>query len=58
MNINLGMPQIIMIAIFSLNILVTAKHHGEQKNEKYNVLSAILGVALNIWILSAGGFFG
>lgn len=58
MNMNLGMPQIIILVIYAINLILTAILHGKPREGKNNVLSTIIGIAINMWILSAGGFFG
>lgn len=54
----MGTPQIILLVLLGLRLLITANKHGQQREDKYNVFFALLDVAILIWILVAGGFFG
>lgn len=53
----LGAPQIIMIAIDAVNLAVAAVHHGEPKEENYNVFISLIALAIQLAILTWGGFF-
>ena len=50
-------PQVVMIAMYVLNIYDTAQHHGEPRRGTNNVLVALLGVALSVVVLYYGGFW-
>lgn len=50
-------PQIIMIVLYSINLITSATKHGEQKEESYNFWVTLLSTALSIWILKWGGFW-
>ena len=60
MNINftLGIPQLIMCAIYTLNLCIYAVNHGKPKKDKYNFGYCLVGTVINITILKCGGFFG
>lgn len=51
------LPQIIWIALWAMNLGINACKHGEQTNGKYNFFVASISAGINVWILSAGGFF-
>lgn len=50
-------PQYTMIIIWGLHLLMGAALHDKPKTGKYSIISAIIGTALSVWILSSGGFF-
>jgi hypothetical protein len=60
MNINftLGIPQLIMCAIYIWNLGMYAVNHGKSKEDKYNFWHCLVGTAIIITILKWGGFFG
>lgn len=53
----MGTPQIIMIAMYGLSIGIAMAKHGEQRKDKYNVWSAIIGSSIGCAILWWGGFW-
>lgn len=55
----MGVPQILMIVLFSLNILVAILQHGKLETtiRRHNAFSDILANAIIIAILYAGGFW-
>ena len=57
-NFALGIPQLIMCAIYICNLGTYAIKHGESKDEKYNFWSCLIGTAISVMILKWGGFFG
>lgn len=50
-------PQIIWILLISINLLATARLHGEEKTGEYNFFASLIGAGITFWILYAGGFF-
>ena len=53
----MGLPQIILMALFAINFCIVAAKHGQpQKN--YDVRSTLLAAAIDIALLWWGGFFG
>ena len=54
----MGVPQIILLVLVGIRLLVNANKHGLPREDKYNVFFTMIDVALLIWILIAGGFFG
>ena len=53
---NFGWPQVIFICLFFGDIVLSFVKAGEQKGE-YNPIATIIAVAVEVWILAAGGFF-
>lgn len=55
----MGIPQILMIVIYSWNILFAILRHGELETtiRRHNALYDILANAIIISILYAGGFW-
>lgn len=53
----MGTPQIIWIVIASLSLFLSLIKHGEDKG-KFSFWNTLFAVAIDVWILSAGGFFG
>lgn len=58
MYINLGMPQIIMLIIYGINIGSSLVNHGKQREGKHSFWATLVATGLSAWILSSGGFFG
>ncbi|MGL4801907.1 MAG: hypothetical protein ACRC18_06550 [Cetobacterium sp.] len=50
-------PQVAMIILLTLGVGINLSNHGEMRNDRYNFWTSMLGVAINVWILRAGGFF-
>ena len=55
-ELNIVVPQIVILVLYLLNFLLSAVHHGEEQ-EPYNVWMTMLGIAVNFAILKWGGFF-
>jgi hypothetical protein len=53
----LGIPQIIMIALIISSIVISIVNHGK-KREPYNAYSVLIGAVLEVALLYWGGFFG
>lgn len=58
MNLNLGIPQIIMLIIYGTNIGISLVVHGKPREGKHSFWTTLIGTGLSAWILSTGGFFG
>ena len=54
----MGIPQIIMIILMTFNITFGLVNHGKPRTDKYNVWTNLIGCAIEVAILTAGGFFG
>lgn len=52
-----GWPQWIMIFFMALALLPHAIKHGHERVSTYDISGAVIGVLIQIIILSAGGFF-
>ena len=57
MTFTLGVPQIIMIALYVMSLGLCAVKHNKPREDKYNFWAALIGTAINITILKCGGFF-
>lgn len=56
MNINIYNG--IMLALMIMSLTVNLVKHGEYKtDERYNFFTALIGVAIEIFLLYKGGFF-
>lgn len=53
----LGVPQIIMIALMISSIVISIVNHGKDR-EPYNAYSALIGAVFEVALLYWGGFFG
>lgn len=54
----MGIPQILMIILFSMSIGMSAVEHGKPKTGNNSVWSSVIGVAIEVALLWWGGFFG
>lgn len=54
----MGWPQVVMIFLLGCDFTIDLIKHGEPKEGKYNVWTAMVAVALNAYILYKGGFWG
>lgn len=54
----MGVPQIIMTIMFTINLAVSLVLHGEIKEEKVNFFAVLITSAIEVGILYWGGFFG
>jgi hypothetical protein len=54
----MGIPQILMIIFYTLNLGVNLAHHGEPSLVKYNFWSSLLVAVVVFALLWWGGFFG
>lgn len=55
-ELSIGVPQIVVLVLYLVNITLSAVHNGEEQGP-YNVWMTMLGVAVNFAILKWGGFF-
>jgi hypothetical protein len=53
----MGVPQIILCALYTLSLGIHLAKHGEPKNDKYNFFGSFITVAIIIGLLLWGGFF-
>lgn len=54
----MGIPQIIMIIIMSMNVTINLVENGKPRDGKYSFFGTLFGTGINIAILWWGGFFG
>lgn len=50
-------PQIIMIALFAINLCLNAYLHGKPREGKYSFWTTLIGQAMKVGLLLWGGFF-
>jgi hypothetical protein len=53
----MGIPQIILCALVTLNIGVALAKHGEPRTGKYGFFSSLFSAAIMFTLLIWGGFF-
>ena len=53
----MGIPQIIIIVLFAMDLGLSLAKHGEDKEGKYNFWESLICVIINFFILYCGGFF-
>ena len=59
MSFNLGLPQIIMLVIFTLGLGINLAKDGQYKTEeKYSFGVSFVATVINVAVLYWGGFFG
>lgn len=55
---HLGIPQILILAIYFMNIGISLAKNGERKDDgTYSVWSTLIATAISLGILAWGGFF-
>jgi hypothetical protein len=54
----MGICQIIYVAMLFMGLGVSLKEHGEPKRGTNNAWYSIIGVIIQLVLLSFGGFFG
>lgn len=50
-------PQILMVILLAIDAGVSLAQHGKPRSP-HSIWTSLIAIALNVWILSAGGFFG
>ena len=53
----MGIPQWIMIALWSIALVEEARHDGELNIKKYNFNATLVATLVTAWLLWWGGFF-
>jgi len=53
----MGLPQIILLVLFAINLLAAAHFHGEDKEGTYNFWVTLIGDGTVMALLIWGGFF-
>lgn len=57
-DFTLGIPQLILCALYIWSLGMHAVKHGESRDDTYNFWHCLIGTAITIAILKWGGFFG
>lgn len=53
----MGIPQIIMIVMMCLVLFIDITNHNKPREGKYNAWQTLISVAIQISLLTWGGFF-
>ena len=53
----MGSAQIILLCLINLNLLAASYMHGKPKTGTHSLWTTVIGNAIVLWILIAGGFF-
>ena len=53
----MGIPQIIMIVMMCLVLFINVANHNKPREGKYNAWQALVSIAIQISLLTWGGFF-
>jgi hypothetical protein len=53
----MGWPQITLLILVAFNIGIAATNHGKPRNN-YSIFWSLTDVAILLWLLTIGGFFG
>lgn len=51
-------PQVVMLALYFIQIGFSLSKHGEPKTGKHNFFVSVIATAIGAWILYKGGFWG
>ena len=54
----LHLPQLILLALYSVELGMVLAYHGQPKTGRYNFSVTFFAIVLNLSILYWGGFFG
>lgn len=57
MEITLGVPQALYLALCVVTVVYEAAHHGKERIGKHNAYASLAVWAIEIAILTWGGFF-
>lgn len=53
----MGVPQIIVIVLYSASLCVAANQHGKMIESKHNFWVALIAIGIEVGLLIWGGFF-
>lgn len=53
----MGVPQILMIALLSFSLALSANKHGKDREGKENFWVTLISLAIHVSLLICGGFF-
>lgn len=54
---DMGIPEIIFLAIYAINLLYAIVNHGKACRYAHNAYASAIGTAIGISLLYFGGFF-
>ena len=54
----MGIPQILIIILYGINLLLYAHDHGKPKEGYTNFWSGLIGTCISVGLMWWGGFFG
>lgn len=57
MNIVIGWPQAVYLALACIGFGFECARHGQQKTAKHNAWGAIIALLVVLFVLYSGGFF-
>lgn len=55
---NMGVPQLICLALYGYNLGYVAANNGNPKRGEYSIVATSIGAVIGLSILYCGGFFG
>ena len=53
----MGIPQVIMIVMLALALFINIVEHNKPREGKYNAWQALVSIAIQVSLLTWGGFF-
>ena len=53
----MGIPQVIMIVLLALMLFINIANHNKPREGKYNGWDALIAIAIQVSLLTWGGFF-
>ena len=53
----MGIPQIIMIVMLALTLFISVANHNKPREGKYSAWQALVSIAIQVSLLTWGGFF-
>lgn len=53
----MGIPQVIMIVMLALMLIINIANHNKPQGGKYNGWDALIAIAIQVSLLTWGGFF-
>lgn len=54
---HLGIPQLLILALYFMNIGMNVAKNGEPKEGTYSAATSLIATAISLTILAWGGFF-
>lgn len=56
-GVSVGIPQIIVIVLYSISLCLAANQHGKPRDGEHNFWVSLIGTGIIIGLLVWGGFF-